>query len=84
MEREIGRQGCVAHIHRRHQLRSKWAEGMKTIILSKTEAVTSGRITDGGEEAAVLLSKFGWMEGTWNNRTSLLLKCLMFCDEEGR
>lgn len=55
------------------------------MVLARTSSGLHGTSGVGsGEEAARLLSEFGWTAGTWKNRTSQLRKWLAFCDEEGR
>lgn len=43
-----------------------------------------GHATGGAEEAARLLADRGWSETAWSNRTPQIIKCLTFCDEDGR
>ena len=66
---------------RRNSVKEAFQDGIRATVLSRTGNRTA---TGGGEEAARILSDFGWASTTWNNRSSQLAKWLRFCDEDDR
>lgn len=64
-----------------NSIHSSCKSGICLAVLSRAGAASP---TGGAAEAARLLSDYGWSDSTWRNRTSQVLKWLVFCDEDER
>ena len=74
-------QSRLASRSRHDRLRQEWQSGIRIDVLSQAGFRSN---TGGAEEAARLLSEFGWSSSTWSTRASQVAKWLHFCDEDMR